>query len=164
MIVRGIYLNTKSEFDAIYCRKSFENNSTRLKEFDIFFELAKNEDANLDPNDSEEFIRVYERMIIRGNRDFAWRFYVFENNLMEEDPSALLDPYTIDESLFPEALSVAFFESRLFLKGTFENPEQLDLLKRVKNLQYGNNNQAVNTWVVQGVGDEVCPEILQSNL
>ena len=32
-------------------------------------------------------------------------------------PSALLDPYTIDESLFPEALSVAFFESRLFLKG-----------------------------------------------
>ena len=73
-------------------RKSFEN-STRLKGIrGIFFELAKNEDVNLDPNDSEEFIRVYERMIIKGNRDFAWRFYVFENNLMEEDPIRIIRP------------------------------------------------------------------------
>eukprot|EP00943_MAST-04B_sp_MAST-4B-sp1_P001363 g1363.t1 len=164
LIIRGIYLNTKEEFDAIYCRKSFENNPRRLKEFDVFFELAKEQVNNLDPNDSEQFIRVYEKMIINGNRDFAWRFYVFENNLMEEDPEELLDPYKISEKMYPEALSVSFFESRLFLKGTFENPEQLNLLGRVKELKNGFHGNPVKTWVVQGVGDEVCPEIFAKQL
>ena len=52
----------------------------------------------------------------------------------------------------PEAASVSFFESRLFLQGTFENP--LDLLNDVKCLKEG----PVRTWVVQGTGDEVCPD------
>ena len=164
LIVRGIYLNTKDEFDAIYCRKSFENNERRLKEFDIFFELAKGKVKDLDPNDSEQFIQIYEKMIINGNKDAAWRFYVFENNLMEENPEELLDPFNISEKLFPEALSVSFFESRLFLKGTFENPEQLNLLTRVKELKNGYNGIPVDTWVVQGVGDEVCPEIFAQQL
>jgi hypothetical protein len=30
-----------------------------------------------------------------------WRFFVFENNLVEENPDDLLDPYNIDEKLFP---------------------------------------------------------------
>ena len=33
------------------------------------------------------FIRLYEAMILRGDRDAIWRFHVFENNLMEEDPA-----------------------------------------------------------------------------
>lgn len=33
------------------------------------------------------FIRLYEAMILRGDRDAIWRWYVFENNLMEEDPA-----------------------------------------------------------------------------
>lgn len=36
------------------------------------------------------FIRLYEAMILRGDRDAIWRFYVFENNLMEEDPAVRL--------------------------------------------------------------------------
>lgn len=63
-------------------------------------------------------------MIVRGDRDAAWRFYAFENNLIEEDPSELLDPKVIKEEDFAEALSVSFFEARLFLKGTYEDPVQ----------------------------------------
>eukprot|EP00037_Helgoeca_nana_P030333 m.373344 g.373344 ORF g.373344 m.373344 type:complete len:212 (+) comp28162_c0_seq4:4679-5314(+) len=69
---------------------------------------------------------------------------------VEEDPAELLDPLVISEVDFPTALSVAFFECRLFLRGTFEAP--LDLLGRVAQLK------DVRTWVVQGTGDEVCPE------
>ena len=54
--------------------------------------------------------------------------------------------------MLPEATSVSFFETRLFLKGTFEEP--LTLVEDVKKLQEG----PVRTWVVQGVGDEVCPD------
>lgn len=156
LIVRGLYLNTKKEFDAIYARKSFEADERRTKEFDIFFELAQQEverrgEAPLDPNDSERFIRLYEAMIQRGDRDAMWRFYVFENNLVEEDASALLDPFTIVEDLMPEAMAVSFFEARLFLRGTFE--DVVDLLGAVDRLK------DVPTWVVQGTGDEVCPEI-----
>ena len=167
LIHRGIYLNTEAEFDAIYARKSFLNNERRLKEFDIFFELAaaevqKQGEKELSPNDSERFIRTYEKMIVNGDRDAAWRFYVFENNLMEEDPADLLDPYQIDEEIFPEALSTAFFEARLFLRGTFEEP--LNLLGKVSALKDGYGDKPVKTWVVQGEGDEVCPEIYAQQL
>ena len=47
---------------------------------------------------------------------------------------------------------MSFFESRLFLRGTFEEP--LKLLEDVKLLKEG----PVRTWVVQGTGDEVCPD------
>ena len=40
LILRGIYLNTREEFDAVYVQKSFENNQHRLKEFKIFFDIA----------------------------------------------------------------------------------------------------------------------------
>jgi hypothetical protein len=66
---------------------------------------------------------------------------VFENNLMEEAPEDMLDPLQIDETVYPEAASVAFFETRLFLKGTFEDP--IDLLGAVDQLKN------VPTWVVQ---------------
>ena len=66
---------------------------------------------------------------------------------MEEDPDAMLDPYVIDPAMFAEAQSVAFFETRLFLRGTFEDP--LDLLAKVEQLH------TVPTWVVQGTEDQV---------
>ena len=59
-------------------------------------------------------------MIREGNRLAAWKWYVFENNLMEEDASKCLDYEQIDEGMFAEAQSVAFFESRLFLNGVYE--------------------------------------------
>jgi len=171
LILRGIYLNTEAEFDAIYARKSFEGNDRRLAEFDTFFALAekekkrRNEWSNgyqptLDPNASEEVIRLYEDLILKGDRDAIWRFYVFENNIIEEDPEALVDPFTIDEADFAEAQSVSFFEARLFLRGTFEQP--VDLLDRVKCLNSAAGR--VHTWVVQGTGDEVCPEVFAQQL
>jgi len=172
LILRGIYLNTQAEFDAIYARKSFAGNERRLAEFDTFFDLGekekrlgKNEWSNvynsqLDPNDSEEFIRMYEQMIVRGDRQAIWRFYVFENNIIEEDPAELVDPFTINEDDFAEAQSVAFFEARLFLRGTFEQP--LQLLERVSSLKSA--AAPVRTWIVQGTGDEVCPEIFAQQL
>merc|ERR1712232_1230425 len=91
-----------------------------------------------------------------GNRAAIWRFHVFEENLMEEDPAALLDPLHITEEKFPKAQSVAFFESRLFLRGTFEEP--LNLLGKLHLLK------RVPTWVVQGTGDVVCPDTYARHL
>lgn len=58
LIVRGIYLNTKLEFDAIYTRAPFEklhdadpseSAAKRIREFDTFFELAAAEVQNTVP-------------------------------------------------------------------------------------------------------------------
>ena len=100
LIIQGIFLNTKEEVDAAYAQKSFENNPHHLKEFKTFFELGAQEakklgEADLDPNDSERFLRLYESMILNGNQNAIWRFHVFENNLMEEDSSKLLDPLKV---------------------------------------------------------------------
>ena len=93
-------------------------------------------------------------MIREGNRLAAWKWYVFENNLMEEDASKCLDYEQINEDMFAEAQSVAFFESRLFLNGVYElNKEQFNLLEDTKKL-----SGKVPTWVVQGTGDAVCPD------
>lgn len=67
--------------------RSFTGNERRLKEFDTFFELASAEAANrgelpLGGDDSQRFIRLYEEMVLRGDREAAWRFHVFENNLV----------------------------------------------------------------------------------
>ena len=58
----------------------------------------------------------------------------------------------ISDKILPEAAAVSFFESRLFLRGTFEEP--LHLLDDIIHLKEG----PVRTWVVQGTGDEVCPD------
>jgi pimeloyl-ACP methyl ester carboxylesterase len=106
-------------------------------------------EKELDPNDSERFFRIYGEMILNCDLPAIWRHFVFENNLMEEDPANLFDPYTINFEALPEAMSIAFFENRLFLRGTFDDP--IDLLRRVDRLK------SVNTWVCQGELDEVCP-------
>ena len=130
LILRGIFLNTEAEMEAIYARKSFAGNERRLAEFDTFFELAAKEaerrqEPPLDPDDARRFVQLYEELITSGDREAIWRFYVFENNIIEEDPSKLLDPRVIDEADFAEAQSVSFFEARLFLKGTYEEPVRL---------------------------------------
>ena len=43
--------------------------------------------------------------------------------------------FQISESVLPQATSVSFFETRLFLKGTFEEP--LTLVEDVKKLKDG---------------------------
>lgn len=161
IIVRGIYLNTKAEFDAIYARSSFDGNERCLNEFDIFFELASQEAERRgeqipDVNDSERIIRLYEAMILRGDKSAIWRFFTFESNLADEDPADRFDPYVIDEAIFPEAITVSFFEARLFLRGTFEDP--VDLLTEIKKLS------GMPVWVVQGTGDGVCPDEFARNL
>ena len=160
LILRGIYLNTVPEFNDVFSREPYveHKNRKRLQEFDTWFEMAarevkQNGEPPLDPNDAERFFRVYERMIERCDRNAdsaIWHWHVFETNLMEEDPKKLLDPSKIRYSVLPEATSVAFFESRLFLHGTFEDP--VDLLGRVDRLKH------TPTWVCQGHRDEVCQE------
>lgn len=161
LMIRGIYLNTRPEFDAVYARASFEGNERQLKEFDIFFELAAQEaerrgEEPLLPSQVERFIRLYEDMVHAGNRDAIWRFFVFESNLADEDPATRIDPLVIDEEMFPEATTVSFFECRLFLRGTFE--DIVDLLGPVDRLK------GIPTWVIQGTGDEVCPDVYARQL
>lgn len=62
----------------------------------------------------------------------------------------MLDPLKIDDQHFDVAQSVSFFECRLFLRGTFEEP--IDLLARLHLLRQGPGGNAVKTWVVQGLG------------
>lgn len=163
LIVRGIFLNTPPEFNTVYARSSFKGDERRTKEFDIFFQLAvdevnrRGESEPLDPEDSERFIRLYEAMIQRGDREAIWRFFVFENNLMCEEPSELFDPFVVDETIYPEATSVACFETRLFLRGTFE--DRVDLLG-----DSAENLKSIPVWVVQGSGDAVTPDVYARQL
>jgi hypothetical protein len=106
-------------------------------------------EPELDPNDGERFFRINERMIGRCDEHAIWRHFVWENNMMEEDPANLLDPFHIDSTILPEAMSVAFFENQIFLHGTFDEP--MDLLQNVDRLS------PVQTWMCQGINDEVCP-------
>jgi pimeloyl-ACP methyl ester carboxylesterase len=145
----------------VYARSSFNGDERRTREFDIFFEPARLEaerrgEPPLDTEDSLRFVKLYYELALRGDRDAIWRFFVFENNLVEEDPAELLDPLVIDEKLYPEATSVTLFESRLFVRGTFEEPA--NLLESVGNIKN------VPTWVVQGTGDEVCPDTFARQL
>lgn len=167
--VRGVFLNTAPEFDDVYSAKRFiENqNEKQQREFDIFFNLANKDaidagDDPLDKFDSERIVEVYSRMIRRGDIMAMWVWYVYENNLMEEDPHKLLDFDKIDDDAFPEASGVAFFETQLFLHGLFVEPVQL--LERVKDLKNGPGGSPVHTWVCQGHRDQVCPEIYAKKL
>lgn len=68
---------------------------------------------------------------------------------MEDDPAMRLDPQVINPRNFSEAMSVAFFENRLYLHGTFDEP--VDILGKVPNLKQ------VPIWICQGLHDQVCP-------
>mmetsp|Transcript_23857 Transcript_23857/g.49264 ORF Transcript_23857/g.49264 Transcript_23857/m.49264 type:complete len:365 (+) Transcript_23857:671-1765(+) len=161
LIIRGVFLNTKPEFDDVYTPKRFiENkNEKQIREFEYFFELAEQEakdsgEAELDRYDSERIVKLYNGMIKRGDKMAIWVWYVFENNLMEEDPNKLLNFDKIDSKSFPEAAGVAFFESQLFLDGLFKHPYRI--LERVRNLKE-DLPAPVHTWVCQGKRDQVCP-------
>jgi len=176
LIVRGIFLSIREELEAVFALEKIEELARNLrvdryvKEFNIFFEYAKQEfertkgsasKTPLDPHDYKKILYLYENMILQGDRMAIWKWYVYEVNLVEEDPSDWLDPETIDESKFEEAQSVAFFEARLFLNGVYElSRDQLDLLEDTKKLTEtgGSAPYHVPVWVVQGTGDAVCPD------
>lgn len=159
LLLRGIYLDTKKELSEVYSRRAFEDDERKLNLFNNLYDLAQKEvkrvggdDAtDLDPNDYKRLLQVYESMITRGDRTAIWRWTSFENNLMEDRPEMQLDPDHIIEEKFAEAQSVAFFETRLWLHGTFEEPSNLLATERLTRL--GN----IPIWICQGVYDNVCP-------
>jgi proline iminopeptidase len=173
LIIRGIYLDTADEVQFIYSRNTYIHNPKRLREFDILYQYAadyvekkhsNNHDDNsggsdvsdssdpfLDPNDAERILRVYAEMITSGDKYAIWHWFVFENNLMELDPANLYDPDQIDNKVFRESQSVAFFETRLWLHGSFEYPTS-DLMDDTKIRQL-----SMPLWICQGQHDEVCP-------
>eukprot|EP00980_Cylindrotheca_fusiformis_P009592 scaffold2123_cov96-Cylindrotheca_fusiformis.AAC.5 len=154
LILRGIYLDTVHEVHSVYSRSAFLHNKKRLKEFDILYKLANDHvtqrgKMDLDPDDALSIMGVYENMIRKGSEEAIWNWFVFENNLMEEAPENLLDPNVIDPLRMPEAQSVAFFETRLWLHASLEEPS--NLLQRVPRLSH------TPIWICQGMRDEVCP-------
>jgi proline iminopeptidase len=154
LILRGIYLESTREVGEVYSRRSYLDNPKRLHEFDILYDYAagqlkKTHKPKLNPDDAEGIMRVYENLIQRGDRYAVWHWWTFENNLMEWDPAHLQNPYEIDDVDYPQAQSVAFFETRLWIHGTYEAPTFiLDHLKDVARLPI---------WICQGLKDEVCP-------
>ena len=63
-------------------------------------------------------MRLYEDLIVAGDRSAIWRFYAFENNLIEEDPSKLLDPRQIVETGLHDQLTFDYLhESKAVLCG-----------------------------------------------
>lgn len=177
LIIRGIFLSIEEEMGAVYSLRAMEalaktqDNPRYVREFEIFFDVAQREyqkkkaalgeDAStaLDPNDTHSILKLYDNLIMEGNREASWKFFAYENNLMEEE-TGLLDPETIDGSMYAEAQSVAFFEARLFLKGAYESSrEELDLLGSAGSLAARDaSTPRVPVWVVQGTGDAVCPD------
>lgn len=166
LIIRGIFLGTPEEHDELYARKTFAGSDTdarrfQLKQFDTFHQFASKEverrqEAPLGPNESERLCRIYEDLVLKGDRMAAWMCYAFEENLMSEE-SDLLDYDKIDEEVYyAEAQSTAFFEMRLFVRLAFEEPP--DFMSRLGALTN------VKTWVVQGTGDAVCPDYIARNL
>lgn len=151
LIVRGIYLDTPEEMQAVYARSSHLNHPSRVQAFDILYGYAASK-ANewIDPNDAQALTLAYFQMIRQGDQQAIWHWHVYENNLMETEPSNLLDPQIIDWSVFPEAQSVAFFETRLWLRGAYEHP--LNLLDSVHHLRQVNFIR-----ICQGRHDLVCP-------
>ena len=153
-------MDTAEEVSTVYSRRTYEQQGrpNRLDEFDILHDYAaryvreeKQDEEELDPNDAERLLRVYSEMISRGDEYAIWHWFVFENNMMELDPRNLYDP---DRILYPQyrmALSVAFFETRLWIRGSFEEPVS-DLLGE-DNLE----RLDMPIWVCQGQRDEVCP-------
>merc|ERR1712190_625556 len=75
---------------------------------------------------------------------------------MAEAESDLVSYTEIDEAGFGEAQSAAFFEMRLFVRLGFEEPP--DFVARLGSLAL------VKTWVVQGTGDAVCPDVFAREL
>lgn len=154
LMLRGIYLDTEKEVGEVYTQRAFQGDRRKSALFDILLQVAQADvdragEPPLDPNDDQRLLRVYERMITRGDRNAIWTWHAFENNLMEDDPNEQLDPLVIDTSDFPEAQSVAFFETRLWLHGSFESPS--NLLDRVDQLE------GIPIWICQGKYDNVCP-------
>jgi proline iminopeptidase len=154
LIVRGIYLDTVPEVHAVYSRSSHEMHPQRLHEFDVLYNYAaKNvsrSEPPLDPEDAERLTKIYAGMITAGDKKAIWHWHVFENNLMEVDPKFILDPLVIDEEYLPEATSVAFFETRLWLHGSYEDPS--NILDRIDPAL-----TQMPIWICQGRLDEVCP-------
>ena len=170
LILRGIYLDTAEELYAVYSRQSYLDHPKRLREFDILYDYAaqyvqrstttgNHEDDHhsqqqqqiFDPNDAERLLRVYAEMIADGDRYAIWHWFVFENNLMEIDPQYILDPDKIDNQFYRESLSVAFFETHLWLHGSFDEPTS-DLMNPDKI-----DKLTMPMWICQGQHDEVCP-------
>jgi proline iminopeptidase len=159
LFLRGLYLDTAEEVFAVYSRDTYLDHPKRLAEFDILYNYAKQSlsttttttTASLDPNDAKGILQVYAELIEQGDELASWHWFVFENNLMELDPNEILDPYVIDDIHAPESLSVGFFETHLWLHGSFDDPPS-DLLnpKAIRNLTFP-------IWVCQGNRDEVCP-------
>jgi proline iminopeptidase len=155
MLLRGIYLDTPQELKEVYTQRAFEDDERKRAQFQILYQVAQKdvekagESPPLDPNDDRRLLEIYERMITRGDKHAIWTWHTFENNLMEDDPEKQLDPQTIVDSKFEEATSVAFFETRLWLHGTFEKPS--NLLRRVDQLA------GIPVWICQGWHDNVCP-------
>ena len=154
LLLRGIYLDTVKELDEVYTQQAFEGDPRKSADFELLFQVAEAEvqqsqEPPLDPNDARRLLEVYERMIQRGDRQGIWSWHTFEVNLMETDPRNRLNPNRIVESMFREAQSVAFFETRLWLRETFEQP--FPVLQRVDQLR------GIPIWICQGKFDNVCP-------
>jgi pimeloyl-ACP methyl ester carboxylesterase len=150
---RGIYLDTVPEMDEVYTQNAFKDSPKQLSDFMQLYAFAErhasSEGRQVDPNDAYGLTKEYETMITMGDRLAIWQWYVFENNLMEEDEKNLLDPDSIVEDKFREAQSSAFFETRLWIHETWEVPS--NFLQRVYRLS------DVPIWICQGLRDKVCP-------
>lgn len=157
VILQGIWLCNRVQYDAVFTQRANQDNPKHLDDFKNWLKPAEEEARNsgegdLDPNDSERFMHLYQRLIERCDMNAIWHWFVWMSNLQEEDPSNRLDLSRVDSGLIREATSLAFFQNHLSLQGVFERPT--GLLERVKNLN------GTNVWVCQGLRDEICPAMV----
>jgi len=160
LILRGVFLSLPAEIDAVYSRAPYAAAAEaegeeagarrRLREFDAFA-AAVGESGH----DARSLLGEYDRRIRAGDAAATWHWHAFECNLMAECESERRDVDTAVADEYAEARSVAFFEARLFLRGAYEAPCRL--LERLSG-EAAAAMARMDTWVVQGTGDAVCPE------
>lgn len=148
VILQGIWLCNRVQYDAIFTLRANEDNPMHLDDFKNWLKPAEEEARNSGEGD----LRLYQRLIERCDMNAIWHWFVWLNNLVEEDPSNRLDPSSVESRLVREATSLVFFQNHLSLQGVFERP--IGLLERVKNLN------GTKVWVCQGLRDEICPAMV----
>ena len=197
------HVEVKKDNSSEVCKDLLLDKGRYEREFEIFYNVANreyqrrqihnnnntidnnnNNTNNLNPNNARRILELYLDLILQGNREAIWKFYVYEANLVaEEYETQRLDPNVIDEDLYAEAQSVSFFECILFYKMVYASSDKEKTNGKCNNIlhsiQYLNNNNNSNsnsnnkndtkdakhetnyrvpTWVVQGTDDAICPD------
>jgi len=158
MVLRGVFTGTLPEMNVTYTKGGAKENPTMIKAFDELLGFGQKHGYKGGDNDAEAFVRFFRDFMMSdapaADRDLAaWNWWVQENWVMGDTEHQFNE---IKPELLEEARSVSFWESHIFYE-MFWGPKPVNLLDVSKLPK-------VPIWIVQGLGDDVCPPIYAQGL